>query len=93
MKIWGTYESEAAKILRKKIPIMNKMDEEYTISYDVLIHPDLEAIARRDTFLNQPLARNIQFSEEGITADIDCDICEYPNECENCARAIEDRER
>ena len=70
--------------LRRKTPI---------VEWDTLIHPDMEAIAHRDTFLNQPLARNIQFSEEGITADIDCDICEYPNECENCTRAIEDRER
>lgn len=22
---------------------------------------------------------------------LDCNKCEYPNECENCARAIEDR--
>lgn len=27
-----------------------------------------------------------------ITPD-DCNICKYPNICENCARAIEDRER
>lgn len=24
---------------------------------------------------------------------LDCNNCEYPNECENCARAIENRER
>ncbi len=24
---------------------------------------------------------------------LDCNTCKYPNECENCARAIEDRER
>ena len=24
---------------------------------------------------------------------LDCKTCKYPNECENCARAIEDRER
>ena len=29
MAIWGTYETEAARILRKKAPIMQKMDEEY----------------------------------------------------------------
>ena len=68
--------------LRRKTPI---------IEWDTLINPDMEAIARRDAFLNQPLARNIQFDEEGITADIDCNICKYPNICENCARAIEDR--
>lgn len=27
-----------------------------------------------------------------ITPD-DCNTCEYPNVCENCARAIENRER
>lgn len=27
MPIWGTYESEAAKILRKKMPIIEKMEE------------------------------------------------------------------
>lgn len=71
MKIWGTYESEAAKILRKKLPIMNKMDEEYTISYDELIHPDKEALARRDNFLDSNNNVNIiQVNSNGIIADI-----------------------
>ena len=71
MKIWGTYESEAAKILRKKTPIMNKMDEEYTISYDELIHPDEEALARRDNFLNSNNDINIiQMNNDGIIAEI-----------------------
>ena len=72
MKIWGTYESEEAKILRKKTPIMEKMDEEYTtISYDALIHPDLEAIARRDNFLNNNNDVNIiQMDNEGIVAEV-----------------------
>lgn len=71
MKIWGTYESEAAKILRKKTPIMDKMDEEYIISYDALIHPDLEALARRDNFLNNNNDVNIiQMDSDGIVAEV-----------------------
>ena len=71
MKIWGTYEIEAAKILRKKLPIMNKMDEEYTISYDELIHPDKEALARRDNFLDSNNNINIvQMNNNGIIAEI-----------------------
>lgn len=71
MKIWGTYESEAAKILRKKTPIMEKMDEEYTISYGALIHPDLEALARRDNFLSSNNDVNIiQMDSDGIVAEV-----------------------
>ena len=47
------------------------MDEEYTISYDILIHPDLEAIARRDNFLNSNSNINIiQMDNEGIVAEV-----------------------
>ena len=30
--IWGTYESVATKILKRKYPIMQQMDEKYTIN-------------------------------------------------------------
>lgn len=47
------------------------MDEEYTISYDVLIHPDLEALARRDSFLNNNNDINIiQMDSDGIVAEV-----------------------
>ena len=47
------------------------MDEEYTISYDALIHPDMEAIARRDNFLNNNNDVNIiQMDSEGIVAEV-----------------------
>ena len=47
------------------------MDEEYTISYDILIHPDLEALARRDNFLNSNNDVNIiQMDSDGIVAEV-----------------------
>ena len=47
------------------------MNEEYTISYDTLIHPDLEALARRDNFLNSNNDVNIiQMDSEGIVAEV-----------------------
>ena len=47
------------------------MDEEYTISYDTLIHPDLEALARRDNFLNNNHDVNIiQMDSDGIVAEV-----------------------
>ena len=47
------------------------MDEEYIISYDALIHPDLEALTRRDNFLNSNNDVNIiQMDSEGIVAEV-----------------------
>lgn len=47
------------------------IDEEYTISYDELIHPDAEALARRDNFLNSNSDVNIiQMNNDGIIAEI-----------------------
>lgn len=47
------------------------MDEEYTISYNTLIHPDLEALACRDNFLNSNNDVNIiQMDSEGIVAEV-----------------------
>ena len=70
------------------------MDEEYTISYDALIHPDLEAIKKRDAFLSDENGKKLREMVDQIylmEEILDCNNCEYPNECENCARAIEDR--
>ena len=47
------------------------MDEEYAISYDTLIHPDWEALARRDNFLNNNNDVNIiQMDSDGIIAEV-----------------------
>ena len=72
------------------------MNEEYAISYDTLIHPDLEAIKKRDAFLSDENGKKLREMVDQIhlmEEILDCNNCEYPNECENCARAIEDRER
>lgn len=47
------------------------MDKEYTISYDALIHPDLEVLTRRDNFLNSNNDVNIiQMNSDGIVAEV-----------------------
>lgn len=46
--------------------------EELSISWECLIHPDMEAIRRRDEFLNSNLCENIEFIGGEIHADITC---------------------
>ena len=57
------------------------MNEEYTISYDALIHPDLEALARRDNFLNNNNDVNIiQMDGDGVVADVNLKFKENRND-------------
>ena len=46
--------------------------EEPTISFNELIHPDMDAIAKRDAFLSdREDVRNVEFVNGEIHADID----------------------
>ena len=57
------------------------MDEEYTISYDALIHPDLEALARRDNFLSSNNNVNIiQIDSDSIVAEVNLKFKENRND-------------
>ena len=46
--------------------------EELSISWNELIHPDMDAIRRRDEFLNSNMCENIEFIDEEIHADLSC---------------------
>lgn len=43
--------------------------EELSMSWNDFIHPDMEAIERRDEFLNSNLCKNIEFVDGEIHAD------------------------
>ena len=69
------------------------MDEQ-KITWNEMIHPDMEAIEKRDAFLSDENGKKLRemIDQIHLMEDIlDCNTCKYPNECENCARAIEDR--
>lgn len=69
------------------------MDEQ-KITWNEMIHPDMEAIEKRDAFLSDENGKKLREMIDQIhlmEEILDCNTCEYPNECENCARAIEDR--
>ncbi len=44
--------------------------EELSISWKEFIHPDMNAIRRRDEFLNSNICENIEFIDGEIHADI-----------------------
>lgn len=44
--------------------------EELSMSWNDFIHPDMEAVERRDEFLNSNLCENIEFVDGEIHADI-----------------------
>lgn len=72
---------------------MTNIDEQ-KITWNEMIHPDMKAIERRDAFLSDENGKKLRemIDQIHLMEDIlDCNNCEYPNECENCARAIEDR--
>ena len=72
---------------------MINMDE-LKITWNEMIHPDMKAIEKRDTFLSDENGKKLRemIDQIHLMEDIlECNNCEYPNECENCARAIEDR--
>lgn len=46
--------------------------EELSISWNELIHPDMDAIRRRDEFLNSNMCENIEFIDGEIHADLSC---------------------
>ena len=49
--------------------------EEQKISFNELIHPDMEAIAKRDAFLSdREDIRNVEFVNGEIHADIDLGV-------------------
>ena len=43
--------------------------EELSISWNELIHPDMDAIRRRDEFLNSNMCENIEFIDGEIHAN------------------------
>ena len=58
--------------LRRKTPI---------VEWDTLIHPDMEAIARRDDFLNSNNDVNIiKMDSNGIVADVNLKLKKKKND-------------
>ncbi len=58
--------------LRRKMPI---------VEWDTLIHPDMEAIAHRDNFLNNNNDVNIiKIDSDGIVADVNLKFKENKND-------------
>ena len=58
--------------LRRETPI---------VEWDTLIHPDLEALARRDNFLNNNNDVNIiKMDSDGIVADVNLKFKENKND-------------
>ena len=46
--------------------------EELSITWEQFTHPDMEAIRRRDEFLNSNMCENIEFIDGEIHADLLC---------------------
>ena len=55
------------------IKVINMEQEELTINWDVMIHPDLEAIAKRDEFLSDENGELLNAHMRVFWPDIDED--------------------
>ena len=55
IKIWGTYESPEAKILKEKIPLMYKMDEDYPDFPDDVDETNYDPYAGCDVYNCEPI--------------------------------------